>query len=184
MFIRSIFLSLDRKYVLQSSPKVKSLWDMGLSLFCLHVITLPDIEEKVNSGYASGIHCLFFCVIFVNLFISLISLQSNFFCLFTSYFASLYSYLNSVSSSILTARLLRVIEQDRRDEDVDKRLLKHVIRMLSALRLYPTFEKAFLLATSAFYQAEADRLYAELPVCPIVVFFYNRFYFVIYCYFQ
>jgi cullin-4 len=49
MFIRSIFLSLDRKYALQTS-NVKSIWELGLSLFSKHVITLPEIEEKVKAG--------------------------------------------------------------------------------------------------------------------------------------
>jgi len=48
-FIRSIFLYLDRTYVLQT-PNVISLWDMGLKLFRDHIATCKDIEQKTVSG--------------------------------------------------------------------------------------------------------------------------------------
>lgn len=56
MFIRSIFLYLDRKYALQN-PNVKSIWDMGLSLFCKSIITVQEIEEKLRIGYALFFSC-------------------------------------------------------------------------------------------------------------------------------
>lgn len=47
--IRSIFLYLDRTYVLNASG-VKSLFDMGLQLFRVHLSVHPDIEKKMLDG--------------------------------------------------------------------------------------------------------------------------------------
>ena len=53
-FIRSIFLCLDRKYVIQTA-NVKSLWDMGLELF-RQVIALNDaVSEKLLAGLLQSI---------------------------------------------------------------------------------------------------------------------------------
>ena len=45
LMIRSIALSLDRKYVIQN-PNVRSLWEMGLQLFRKHLSLSPDVEQR------------------------------------------------------------------------------------------------------------------------------------------
>mmetsp|Transcript_1741 Transcript_1741/g.2670 ORF Transcript_1741/g.2670 Transcript_1741/m.2670 type:complete len:801 (+) Transcript_1741:58-2460(+) len=47
--IRSIFLYLDRTYVIQTA-NIKSLWDMGLQLFRRHLGDCPEVERKTVSG--------------------------------------------------------------------------------------------------------------------------------------
>jgi cullin-4 len=113
-FIRSIFLYLDRKYALQN-PNIKSIWDLGLFLFCKYIITVPEVEEKLRIG------------------------------------------------------LLRVIEADRRGDDVDKILLKNLFRMLSSLNLYSKFEKYFLQDTALFYQKESEKYFAELQIADVLI---------------
>eukprot|EP00026_Physarum_polycephalum_P002994 Phypoly_transcript_03003.p1 GENE.Phypoly_transcript_03003~~Phypoly_transcript_03003.p1 ORF type:complete len:794 (-),score=172.71 Phypoly_transcript_03003:221-2440(-) len=49
IMIRSIFLYLDRTYVIQTSG-TRSLWDMGLQLFRTHIAVHPDIERKTVHG--------------------------------------------------------------------------------------------------------------------------------------
>eukprot|EP00743_Colponemidia_sp_Colp-15_P004129 GILK01004457.1.p1 GENE.GILK01004457.1~~GILK01004457.1.p1 ORF type:complete len:721 (-),score=162.74 GILK01004457.1:108-2270(-) len=50
--IRSIFLYLDRTYVLQT-VNVRSLWDMGLQLFRQHLSRYADVEKKIITGLLS-----------------------------------------------------------------------------------------------------------------------------------
>ena len=45
LMIRSIALSLDRKYVIQN-PNIRSLWEMGLQLFRKHLSLSPDVEQR------------------------------------------------------------------------------------------------------------------------------------------
>ncbi|XP_013599040.1 PREDICTED: cullin-4 [Brassica oleracea var. oleracea] len=45
LMIRSIALSLDRKYVIQHT-NVRSLWEMGLQLFRKHLSLSPDVEQR------------------------------------------------------------------------------------------------------------------------------------------
>jgi cullin-4 len=47
--IRSIFLVLDRSYVLQNTS-IPSLWDMGLDLFRLHIISNPVVKKRTIEG--------------------------------------------------------------------------------------------------------------------------------------
>lgn len=49
IMIRSIFLFLDRTYVLQNSA-VASLWDMGLDLFRVHIISNHIVESRTVDG--------------------------------------------------------------------------------------------------------------------------------------
>jgi len=49
VLIRSIFLYLDRTYVIQNS-NIKSIWDMGLQIFRVQIASTPDVEKKVVSG--------------------------------------------------------------------------------------------------------------------------------------
>jgi len=47
--IRSIFLYLDRTYVLQTSG-LHSLWEMGLDLFRGHIMNIPEVRKRVVEG--------------------------------------------------------------------------------------------------------------------------------------
>ncbi|GAB6021134.1 Cullin-4B [Chamberlinius hualienensis] len=49
IMIRSIFLFLDRTYVLQN-PSVASIWDLGLDLFRIHIISDRQVETKTVEG--------------------------------------------------------------------------------------------------------------------------------------
>lgn len=49
IMIRSIFLFLDRTYVLQNSL-VSSLWDMGLDLFRAHIISNRTVQTRTVDG--------------------------------------------------------------------------------------------------------------------------------------
>jgi hypothetical protein len=49
MTIRSLFLYLDRSYVMQT-PTRRSLWDMGLHLFRLHLERAQAVEQKTITG--------------------------------------------------------------------------------------------------------------------------------------
>ncbi|XP_038617550.1 cullin-4A isoform X2 [Tachyglossus aculeatus] len=52
VMIRSIFLFLDRTYVLQNSL-LPSLWDMGLELFRTHIISDKLVQSKTIEGVLS-----------------------------------------------------------------------------------------------------------------------------------
>lgn len=47
--IRSIFLYLDRSFVIQT-PNIVSIWDMGLHLFRHHLQLRHEVESKTISG--------------------------------------------------------------------------------------------------------------------------------------
>lgn len=120
ILIRSFFMCLDRKYALQNND-TKSIWDMGLSLFCDHICSMPDIASKMRTG------------------------------------------------------LLKLIENDRKGDDVDKILIKNLLRMLSALGLYTSqFEKYFLDASSIFYKNESDQNIQELQTAEFLRRLENR----------
>lgn len=54
VMIRSIALSLDRKYVIQN-PGVPSLWEMGLQLFRKHLSLAYEVEQRTVTGLLSMI---------------------------------------------------------------------------------------------------------------------------------
>nr|BAB08502.1 cullin [Arabidopsis thaliana] len=54
LMIRSIALTLDRKYVIQN-PNVRSLWEMGLQLFRKHLSLAPEVEQRTVKGLLSMI---------------------------------------------------------------------------------------------------------------------------------
>ncbi|ESQ55574.1 hypothetical protein EUTSA_v10024458mg [Eutrema salsugineum] len=54
LMIRSIALSLDRKYVIQN-PNIRSLWEMGLQLFRKHLSLAPEVEQRTVTGLLSMI---------------------------------------------------------------------------------------------------------------------------------
>ncbi|KFM72708.1 Cullin-4B, partial [Stegodyphus mimosarum] len=49
IMIRSIFLFLDRTYILQS-PGISSLWDMGLDMFRIHIVSHPLVQNRTVDG--------------------------------------------------------------------------------------------------------------------------------------
>ena len=49
IMIRSIFLFLDRTYVLQNQS-VSSIWDMGLDMFRNHIVTHPNVKDRTVDG--------------------------------------------------------------------------------------------------------------------------------------
>lgn len=110
IMIRSIFLVLDRTYVLQNSA-VASIWDMGLDLFRVHIISNTIVQTRTVDG------------------------------------------------------ILLLIERERNNEQVDRQLLKSLLRMLSDLQIYSdAFETKFLQATDRLYAAEGQRLMQERDV--------------------
>jgi len=54
--IRSIFLYLDRTYVIQNST-VRSLWEMGLGLFRKHLTPCDEVSNKLTNGILKLIEC-------------------------------------------------------------------------------------------------------------------------------
>ncbi|XP_064455149.1 cullin-4A-like [Ornithodoros turicata] len=110
IMIRSIFLFLDRTYVLQNAA-VASIWDAGLDLFRTHIASQAVVQERTVEG------------------------------------------------------LLLLIEKERAGDAVDRSLLKSLLRMLSDLQMYQeAFEARFLTETERLYDAEGERLLAELEV--------------------
>ncbi len=53
--IRSIFLYLDRTYVISNST-VRSIFDMGLQLFRLHLATHPEVHNTAVCSHAWTLH--------------------------------------------------------------------------------------------------------------------------------
>lgn len=61
--------------------------------------------------------------------------------------------------------MLVLIEKERQGENVDHSLIKEIVRMFSALKIYQSsFEPPFLEATQSFFNAESHRLLIELSV--------------------
>ncbi|KAL7102674.1 hypothetical protein ACP275_08G132900 [Erythranthe tilingii] len=61
--------------------------------------------------------------------------------------------------------LLKMIESERLGESVDRTLLNHLLKMFTALGIYPeSFEKPFLERTSEFYAAEGVKYMQQADV--------------------
>ncbi|KAL3702128.1 hypothetical protein R1sor_020150 [Riccia sorocarpa] len=61
--------------------------------------------------------------------------------------------------------LLKLIEKERMGETVDRSVLKHLLRMFSALGIYSEiFERPFLECTADFYAAEGNRFMQQTDV--------------------
>lgn len=109
IMVRSIFLYLDRTYILQNH--ISSIWDMGLELFGKYILLNTLVQTRVVEG------------------------------------------------------LLMLIEKERQGDQVDRSLLKSLLRMLTDLQIYDkAFEQKFLQATERLYAAEGQRLMQELEV--------------------
>uniref|UniRef100_A0A0N5A7K2 Cullin-4 n=1 Tax=Syphacia muris TaxID=451379 RepID=A0A0N5A7K2_9BILA len=110
VMIRSVFLFLDRTFVLQTASLL-SLWDLGLEIFRDTVIVCDAVRSRTTIG------------------------------------------------------LLKMIETEREGSQVDRQLLKSLLRMLMNLGVYQQiFEKPFLKATATLYEAEGRNLCQELEV--------------------
>jgi len=114
--LRSIFLYLDRTFVLQQST-LKSIFDMGLHLFRQQIEKSPATERTLSAG------------------------------------------------------LVEMVTQERRgDTQVDRKVLKSLVKMLLLLGLYSKhFERDFLQETQRFYQTEGQEKMAELEVLDYLV---------------
>lgn len=108
--IRSVFLFLDRTFVLQTASLL-SLWDLGVDIFRDTIIVCDSIRTRTTFG------------------------------------------------------LLKMIETEREGSQIDRQLLKSLLRMLMNLGVYQQiFEKPFLKATATLYEAEGRNLCQELEV--------------------
>ncbi|GJD05562.1 Cullin-4A [Galdieria sulphuraria] len=108
--IRSIFLFLDRSFVLHNAP-VRSLWDMGLKVFRKYLQQNSEVEKK------------------------------------------------TVQSTIA------LITAERKGESIPQDLVKDMIRMFTALEIYgESFEKAFLDASSEYYNNEGNVLLQQYDI--------------------
>ncbi|RKP24523.1 cullin [Syncephalis pseudoplumigaleata] len=119
--IRSVFLYLDRTYVLRT-PSVAPIWkieqslEMHLNLFCSHILNQQSIGPLVLTG------------------------------------------------------LLKLIEQERQGETIDRPLVKTLVDMYRDLSLYTShFEAPFLHASAVFYEAEGKRLLDSLSTSAYLV---------------
>ena len=141
IMIRSIFLFLDRTYVLQH-PSVMSIWELGLDTFRRCILTnqlgkyykMSKLISRITGG-----HRLKNCKL--------------------SHFPFYPVQTRTVDG------ILMLIEQERHGDMVDRSLLKSLLRMLSDLQIYKdAFEKKFLLATEKLYAAEGQRLINERDI--------------------
>ncbi|CAM9628792.1 unnamed protein product [Chrysoparadoxa australica] len=108
--VRSIFLYLDRSFVLQT-PALKSIWDLGLHQLRAHIQRVPGVQSKTVAG------------------------------------------------------VLALVEKERNGEDVDRDLMRSIVRMLCALGVYhDVLSPPFLSQTATFYKAEGLRLLREVDV--------------------
>lgn len=63
----------------------------------------------------------------------------------------------------LTSGALALVEQERRGQEIDRALLRTVVRMLRDVGVYaPMFEEPFLSATEAFYAEQSARLINDM----------------------
>ncbi|KAI8820589.1 ubiquitin-protein ligase, cullin 4 [Fimicolochytrium jonesii] len=113
ILIRSIFLYLDRTYVLHTSG-LRSLWDMALELYRQRIL---DDSHPLKSR--------------------------------------------------LVHALLAEIERERNGEQIDRNLLRSLLRMFMDLSIYySSFDTVFRDASEKYYQREGGRLVSELEDQP------------------
>ncbi|CAF1451196.1 unnamed protein product [Adineta steineri] len=76
-----------------------------------------------------------------------------------------YIMQNSIISNRCVTGLLKLIEQERRGETIDRSLMKNLIRMLIDLHLYKKdFEPSFLQSTEELYRNEGRQLIQTLEL--------------------
>jgi cullin-4 len=163
LVIRSIALYLDRTYVIQNSG-VRSLWDMGLQLFRLNLSACPEVESKTVSGL-----------------LRLIEKERWDLVVYFSKHVLAHQPISG-RSVIIAVEMLKIFSLSelvwnlnlswttwlpacRMGETVDRSLLKHLLRMFSALGIYSeSFERQFLDCTADFYAAEGTRFMQQTDV--------------------
>jgi cullin-4 len=134
IMVRSIFLFLDRTYVLQQvtnsirhisyllQPGVLSIWDLGLDTFRRHILTHQLVQTRTVEGILMLIE------------------QVN------------KSYLKILSLRTILLLCGNKFFQERHGDMVDRGLLKSLLRMLADLQIYQeAFEKKFLSATEKVF---------------------------------
>ncbi|KHN74081.1 Cullin-4A [Toxocara canis] len=110
IMIRSVFLFLDRTFVLQNST-VASLWDVGLEIFRDVIMNNDRVRMRTTSG------------------------------------------------------IIKLIETEREGAQIDRQLVKSLLRMMSSLGIYQAvFERRFLETTTALYETEGRNLSRDLEV--------------------
>jgi cullin-4 len=148
LIIRGIFLFLDRTYVMQQATAHATV----------HNNNPGNGNGNGNgSGNSSGRDAK-------KPPASLWEMGLNFFC------EQLQQHPH-VESKLISG-LLTLVEKERLGESINRGLLKSLLRMLSALRLYSThFQPVFLSATAAFYAAASRKAIAsELSVSDYVYY--------------
>uniref|UniRef100_F1KTC7 Cullin-4 n=1 Tax=Ascaris suum TaxID=6253 RepID=F1KTC7_ASCSU len=110
VMIRSVFLFLDRTFVLQNST-VASLWDVGLEIFRDVIMNNDRIRKRTTDD------------------------------------------------------IMKLIETEREGAQIDRQLVKSLLRMMSSLGIYQSvFERRFLETTTALYENEGRNLSRDLEV--------------------
>lgn len=109
IMIRSIFLYLDRTYVLQN-PSISSIW-LVVCEYCKSILSLI---------------CLWIFLLRISFFFRDMGLH-----LFR-----LHIVLNNLVQTRTVEGLLMLIEKERQGDTVDRTLLKSLLRMLSDLQIY------------------------------------------------
>ncbi|VDK49594.1 unnamed protein product [Anisakis simplex] len=110
VMIRSVFLYLDRTFVLQNSS-VASLWDVGLEIFRDVIMNNDCIRKRATNG------------------------------------------------------IMKLIETERGGAQIDRQLVRSLLRMMSNLGIYQTvFERRFLSLTTTLYETEGRNLSRDLEV--------------------
>jgi cullin 4 len=108
-----VFLYMDRSYVV-ATPGVRSLFDMGLQLFRTHLARHREVRH----------HCSVVNVRFC---------QAS-----ASWTAACRHYFNAYGQvgAKTTQGLLQLIRAERNGDTVNRLLLAHLLRMLTALGIY------------------------------------------------
>eukprot|EP00850_Spirogloea_muscicola_P020727 SM000224S07115 [mRNA] locus=s224:78499:84282:- [translate_table: standard] len=174
LMIRGIALYLDRTYVL-ANVHARSLWDMGLQLFRKHLALVPDVEAKTVTGLLRLVEkerSVWEGFVMIDISHASLGTDKPTLLLMTvvmdvfeaSKSVLLVQFLASGRPGVLTSSkppcspLPGLARIDRMGETVDRALLKHLLRMFSALGTYvESFERAFLEGTADFYAAEGAR---------------------------
>lgn len=119
IMIRSVFLFLDRTFVLQNASII-SLWDLGLEVFRDIIMNNDNVRSRTLSG------------------------------------------------------LLKLIATEREGIQIDRQLVKSLLRMMSSLGIYQSvFEQPFLKTTAALYESEGNTFCRDLEV-PAYLAYVNR----------
>jgi cullin-4 len=153
LIIRGIFLFLDRTYVMQQAQAAAHQQQLhhnnnsNNSSSSMQIDSAAETKRPPASLWEMGL--TFFCE----------QLQRH----------------PKVESKLISG-LLGLIDRERRGESINRSLLKSLLRMLSALRLYASsFQPRFLADTASFYASSSRKAIAsELNVGDYVHFIQQR----------